>query len=188
VQEWDLWVPFEEALLDLPETNKKAADRNVARGLSILRENVQAFGYAMTSVMAWRRHPRQPFEEDSARTFAGMIVSTLHSVQKSWGLIDGMFDEDEKTARAVERVLGVDCARDGKEFKEMYGEFWAAHVLCGAMFAWSDMARGRIEETELEALWKESRGQWEKIALAVDRVRWDSWSEPSTRMSAELAS
>ena len=179
IHDWDLWAPFEASLLHLPETNQKKAKWNTTRGLSILSTNVKSFGYAICSVMPWRKYPQNPPVGDHFRTWAGMVVSRHHAVLLSHWLIDKMFAEDVRTMRALEAILKVDEPRKGTGFQNKYQSYWAANVLCGAIFKWSEMAGGSIDERELEKLWDESREYWKSVSLAVDRVRWGSSERPS---------
>ena len=78
-----------------------------------------------------------------------------------------MFANPMKTVEAVEMVQN-----GGGDVKEVYGGYWAAHVLCGMMFKWRDLCEKRIEESELEEIWNQSRDTWKRIALAVDELQW----------------
>jgi hypothetical protein len=148
------------------------------QGLRSVKTNVQAFGYAIASVMSWRKHPEKPID-GLANTWAGRIVANQHWVQKNWALIDEMFDKDERTLRSLELILDADSPEKRTEFRKEYGQYWAAHVLGAAMFSWSDTAAGRIREDELESLWLETRDYWNTIVRAVDGVQWNAeqWRE-----------
>ena len=90
-----------------------------------------------------------------------------------------MFFEDERTCMALERVLEVDSKEMAVEFKKDYGQFWAGYVLCAGIFRWVEICEGRIEEGELEEIWNLNAEYFRRMALAVDRLQWDSWKEKS---------
>jgi hypothetical protein len=145
-------------------------------------QNVQSFAYVIASVMPWRKHPQRP--TGPQKTYAGAIVSTLDRLVKDWVLIDGMFDDDEATCKAVQLVLEADNSMKAEEVKKAYGKLWAAHVLCGSIFQWCDRAKGIIEEDELEKVWNESKEHWRDVAMAVDRIRWNSFEEEVSKVEA----
>jgi hypothetical protein len=122
--------------------------------------------------MAWRKHPEKPID-GLANTWAGQIVANQYLVQKTWALIDDMFDKDTRTLRSLELILDADSSKNRTQFRTEYGQYWAAHVLGAAMFSWSDTAVGRIKEDELESLWLETRDYWNAVARAVDSVHWN---------------
>ena len=104
-------------------------------------------------------------------------VQLGHRLVRRWDLIDQMFDEDEKTVKALEGVLQVDSMEKAVEFKKEYGEFWAGWVLCAAIFRWCEMCNGEISEEGLNEIWNQSRSYWRDVALAVDQIRWDNWEK-----------
>jgi hypothetical protein len=152
----------------------------------VLRLNVQSFAVSIAAVLPWRKHLEKPAGETGAKTIAGSILAAIGTrLVKPWQLIDSMFDKDERTVKTVELVLGVGSAEQAIAFKETYGQFWAAHVLCGAMFAWCDICQGQVEENRLEEIWNSTEERWRAIAFAVDRIRWNAWdSENKTDSEA----
>ena len=175
--EWDLWSPFEEALIDLPTLDYRPRDKTNVNALRLLRENVLSFAYCMAVVMPWRKHPQKPAAmeglECHAKTLAGSILWMMKDkLIKGWDIIDGMFDKDDHTVQAVEMILHTTSVKKARGFKEQYGRFWAAHVLCGMMFEWCELCRGQIEEDVLEAIWYQRESHWREVASAVDRARW----------------
>ena len=62
---------------------------------------------------------------------------------------------------------------DAMEFKRRYGQFWGGKVLAGAIFRWCELCDGRIEERELEALWKESQAFWMEMGKVVGSIHWE---------------
>ena len=174
ISEWELWTPFEEALLSLPTSTHRAKNKNRLRDLITLRQNVQMFAYAICIVMPWRKYPDCPATGD-VKTFAGSILCAMgHRLVRQWGLIDQMFDEDEKTVRALD-VVQINAKEKAVEFRKEYGEFWASWVLCAAVFQWSELCKGEINEEELNEIWNQSWSHWRDLALAVDKIRWDNW-------------
>ena len=201
-REWNLWTPFEEALLDLPSSTDRKKNKRKVRDLITLRENVIKFAYAIALVIPWRKQKYSYAAAEisvlgggnnsegiiggKAKTFAGSILEELGSsfvgkFVRAWELIDEMFLEDKRTLISLDKILEVDSSKKAVEFKEFYGKFWAGHVLCGAIFRWCEICEmhdGRIgKEEELEEVWGREEEYFRKIALAVDRVRWDSWGE-----------
>lgn len=175
-REWDLWTPFEEALIDLPHQTNLPKDKKNVRALSVLRLNVQSFAVSIAAVLPWRKHMERPANEMGAKTLAGSILASIGTrLVRPWQLIDSMFDEDESTVKAVELVLEIKSVEQANTFKEKYGQFWAAHVLCGAMFAWCDICEGQGGEKELEEIWNRTEERWRAVAFAVDRMRWNAW-------------
>ena len=161
--DWDIWSLFEQALLHIPSPSRKPSNKSTDRGLTVIKENIQGFAYAMASVMPWRN---QFSNDTAARTYAGAIVSQFGRVLKDWKLVDKMFANERRTTAAV----GMLEARG--DIRGKYGTYWACHVLCGMMFQWCDMCQNRIEEAQLEEIWSQSRDTWKRIAEAVDEVHW----------------
>lgn len=176
VSEWELWTPFEEALLSLPTSTYRTKNKNHIRDLIILRQNVQTLAYAICIIMPWRNYPDRPATGE-AKTFAGSILGAIgQRLVRRWDLIDQMFDEDDKTVRALE-VADVDSMEKAVEFKKDYGEFWAGWVLCAAIFKWCEMCKGEISEEGLQEIWSQSQSYWRDMASAVDKIRWDNWKK-----------
>jgi hypothetical protein len=180
IREWDLWTPFEEALLDLPSQTNRSKEKSSIRDLIVLRQNVQTFAYAIAVVMPWRKHPQTPVTRP-AKTFAGAILTAMgNRFLRPWDLVDSMFDEDDRTYKALEMVLQVDSLEKANIFREIYGQFWAGHVLCAAIFKWCEISMGEVGEEKLQEIWDGNKEYWKSISEAVDRVRWNTWDEGDT--------
>jgi hypothetical protein len=154
------WRPFEQALLNIPPPTNKPNNTTTDRGLTEIQENIKGFAYTMASVMPWRKSLSTSTE---AKTHAGAIVSQLGRIVRDWKIVDEMFADEARTIAAVEKV------KNGGDMKEEYGEYWAAHVLCGIMFQWCDMCMNRIEGKDLRKIFRKSRPTWKLIAEAVER-------------------
>jgi len=172
-ENWDLWVPFEESLLGLRAAGLRTLSRNSHRELEMLRRNTQAIGYSIAVVMPWRKYPEKPI--DGYKTFAGSVLSrfTKRIVNvENCRMIDEMFDEDEKTTKAIEVLLRDGDAEEKRmEMENMYGYFWSAHVLCSAIFEWCEKTN-HISEWWLEERFEESRERWNMVSTTVDLLRW----------------
>lgn len=136
----------------------------------VISEHIQGLAYTIATVMPWLNQFTEPGTTE-AKTYAGAIVTQFGRLVRDWRMVDGMFANEAKTTEAVEMV------QNGRGVREVYGEMWAAHVLCGMMFRWCDLCGQRIEEGDLEEIWNESRETWKKIASAVDEVQWQGQEE-----------
>jgi hypothetical protein len=154
------WEPFEPALLNIPPPTNKPNNTTTKRGVIEIQENIKGLAYTMASVMPWRNSLSTATE---AKTHAGAIVSQLARIVRDWRIVDEMFADEARTIAAVEKV------KNGVDMKEEYGEYWAAHVLCGMIFQWCDMCMKRIESEDLREIWKQSCPTWRLIAEAVKR-------------------
>lgn len=176
-REWDLWAPFEEALIDLPTLDYAPRRKTNHHALRLLRENVLVYAYCIAAVMPWRKHPNEYLAPElwdpAPKTLAGSILWMMRGkVVKGWDLIDAMFENDARTMTAPGKVLSVLSAKDVADLKTEFGEFWAAHVLCAMIFEWCELCQGKIGGDALETLWKSHEPRWKEISAAVDRVRW----------------
>ena len=173
---FNLWAPFEEALLNLPPKTLRSHNKDNIFDMNDLRENVLRLAYAIAIAMPWRKYPQKPTTNSRARTLAGAVVARLKSRllnQVVWELIDSFFDKDEETVNALKEALDVDCAEKAKQFKQKYGDYWAAHILCGSIFEWCDRARPTVLESGAEKFWETNCSEWERIAMAVECIRWE---------------
>jgi len=171
-------MPFEESLLPLRPSQRRILSKRNHRDLEMLRRNTQAIGYAIAVAMPWRKYPEKPI--DGFRTFGGSVLSRFRRRfvhEENCRMIDEMFAEDERTAKAIEVLLKFGDPKVRRmEMERLYGKVWPAHVLCSAIFEWCDKTKGIIYEMLLEQVFQETRGHWEKISKTVHALRWSRGS------------
>lgn len=101
-----------------------------------------------------------------------------------WRQIDGFYAADEEVMRTLEEAMGLEIG-DAWEFKRRHGKFWAGKVLAGAVFRWCGMCEGRIEEAELEQVWRESESYWMDMGRVVGNIHWEFEDEEGQAMAAQ---
>jgi hypothetical protein len=170
---WNLWAPFEQALLHIPPPRMKHPNYETPLGLTIVSQNILGFVYSMAAVMPWLNHPCGPGEYPNARTHAGKILQEMGRLVKAWDLIDFIFYDSKRAGSAVSTVVGRDGKQlNGRQFKVEYGDFWAAWVLMGLMMEWNTLCNGQVGVQEMDTLWKENMGRWMEVSESVDKALW----------------
>lgn len=172
ISNWELWTRFEEPLLFQPKVPYHPKTISSIVDLYVIQSLITQFAFAIAAVTPWRNHPCRPPPGVQAKSMAGWVLSGWND-NELWQEIDGYYGgTGGDVVVTFEEAMTTEVG-DAMEFKRRYGQFWGGKVLAGAIFRWCELCDGRIEERELEALWKESQAFWMEMGKVVGSIHWE---------------